>query len=145
MKRAAHRLADVSSGLCRASTSRAYSQTAPVRGKPRPRYTRKSSAVEEGLPIAQELKKVLSPEAVGWLEGKRIAFDKKGKAPSTTAVSALTPASPSNERTMFEAMEEPSEHSTFVDSEDGALEDSQRIPAGTLIEIRRYARMLTLS
>ncbi|KAI0749436.1 RNB-domain-containing protein [Daedaleopsis nitida] len=140
MRRTAHRLADVSSGLCRASTSRAYSQTAPARGKPRPKYARKSSAPQEQLPVAQELQKVLSPEAVGWLEGKRMLFGKKGKtpsAPSASVVSALTPASPSNEKAMFDAMQAYSEDPTFLDGEDGAFEESQRIPAGSFIEIRR--------
>lgn len=94
---------------------------------------------ERVVPLALELRKVLSPEACGWLEGTSLKTNGKGKKPaSASSEFALRgPAPPSPEKIAFDAAGSLPDDPIFPDAEDAEVEDSQRIPAGTLIEIRR--------
>ena len=131
-KRAAGRFSDVSSGFrhvfhrCRGNTSRP-----PTRLYNKSKY-------ETVLPVARELRKVLSPEACRWLEGSRLDAleDPKGKKPAMNQKRPPTSLSPSIERQEFDAMAS-REVEMPGNGDDAFADDLQRIPSGTFVEIRR--------
>ncbi len=93
------------------------------------------------MSVAEELRKVLSPEACGWLEGKGFKgkVDGKGKSPAKEFLRPSRNMPPSQEQQQFAAMENGPETTTILaDGELDAVADAERhIPAGSLVELRR--------
>ena len=90
--------------------------------------------------VAEELRKVLSSEACGWLEGKRFRAraDGKGKVPARELMPPSRNMPPSQEQQTFAAMERLEPATAVVDGDLDAVTDAAgRIPAGTLVELRR--------
>ena len=145
MKRVAHVL-DVSSGF-----RHSFRRYRGFTSRPRPGKggQKRGPWVEEHYPVAQSLKEVLSPEACGWLEDKASLTrgtpkaKGKGKEREESPVSrnlAPHPAlPPSQEKQSFEAAQPMRDDWIMPDSEDGQMEETEHIPAGTLVELRRYA------
>lgn len=140
MKRAVLQCSDVSSGFrntlrrCASTSSHGAS-----RFKSRSQTPHARKGFEQEVPIAPELRTLLSPEACGWLEGKPYK-DKKGKRPLSAVFDGRRPSPPSIEKMTFDAMDTVSEvaSDSFVGAdEDMIAEESLHIPAGTLVEIRR--------
>lgn len=98
---------------------------------------------DEKAPVSAELRKVLSPEACGWLEGSLAgATTEKGKGKDiSTEARPAGPAPPQSlEKATFESSASPeSEGSMFG----GDVQDlpgeghGTRIASGTLVELRR--------
>ena len=90
--------------------------------------------------VAEELRKVLSPEACGWLEGKPFKgrVDGKGKGPARELLQPSRNIPPSQEQQKFAAMEALEMTTPVADGDPDAVTDAaRRIPAGTLVELRR--------
>ncbi|KAI1797251.1 RNB-domain-containing protein [Ganoderma leucocontextum] len=90
--------------------------------------------------VAEELRKVLSPEACGWLEGKPFnsRVDAKGKSPARELLLPSRNMPPSQEQQQFAAMQRPGTTTILADGEvDASTDAARRIPAGTLVELRR--------
>ena len=143
-KRAVQRIPDLSSGF--RHTFRRH-RSGPARGSSRssarfadaplePRGKRHGKVL-----VAEELRKVLSPEACGWLEGKPLKskVDGKGKGPARELLLPSKNIPPSQEHQQFAARESSPETATILeDGELGAVADAgRRIPAGSLVELRR--------
>lgn len=85
--------------------------------------------------VAQDLQRVLSPEACAWLEGKQ---PMKAKETSSKTVAPPQDMPPSMEKLMFAASEAPIETESPVQDEEGAIiDDGERFLLGTLVELRR--------
>ena len=93
---------------------------------------------------------MLSPEACGWLEDKSsLPLDTpkakgKGKerekeSPVSRSLASHSVLPPSQEKQSFEAAQPMRDDWIMPDSEDGQMEETEHIPAGTLVELRRYA------
>ncbi|KAI0705779.1 RNB-domain-containing protein [Cerioporus squamosus] len=140
MKRAVLQCSDVSSGFrntlrrCASTSSHGASR---FKSKNQTSHSRKGG---QELPVAPELRKVLSPEACGWLEGKPYKADKKGKRPLAAVFDGPRVIPPSIEKMTFDAMDTTSEDvsDSLVGADDDVIAgESRHIPAGTLVEIRR--------
>ena len=143
-KRAVQHIPDFSSGF--RHTFRRH-RSGPGRGSNRsstrfadPPFEPRGKERGKGL-VSEELRKVLSPEACGWLEGKsfRREVDGKGKGPARDILLPHRSIPPSHEQQQFAAEQTIPETTTiFEDEELGATADAgRRIPAGSLVELRK--------
>ena len=147
-KRAVQRIPDVSSGFrhtfcrhrsggTRRSTTIRFADAPPAkRERGHDRSTSKQQVV------AEELRKILSPEACSWLEGKplrtKVDVKGKGKVPSGELSQLTMDAPPSKEQQQFAALDQPRDLSLPESGDvDAFVDETARIPAGSLIEIRR--------
>ncbi|EJF64548.1 RNB-domain-containing protein [Dichomitus squalens LYAD-421 SS1] len=149
-KRAIQRIPDVSSGIrytfCRhRSGTSGGTRRSTTLLKEGPFGGGRERGRERGhanQPVSEELKKVLSPEALAWLEGKPLKTKDdvkgKGKGRVTDFQRPTTEIPPSKEKQLFTALDEPHDLALPESSDvDAFVDETRRIPAGTLVELRR--------